>query len=353
MTILITTGGSGGHIYPALTVARSLRERGHKVFFAGVFKQWKNDIEEEGFSLFELPAKGWQSNSLKDFIVSARSMLKSIKFASEILKDSAPERVLGFGGYGSFPIVLMAAVRRIPVVIHEQNVIPGRANRLLSGFARRILVSFPESVRYFPSSKVIETGYPVRPFLGCLDQEEIFKEFGFSKLLTIAVVGGSQGSRSLNHIVLQAMALLKDLFDFQVIHLTGKTDEDIIRMGYQRLGIRHQVFPFLKMMEKVYLIADVIISRAGAGALHEIAHFNIPAVIVPYPYAGGHQKYNAAAFLKNGRGIMIEEKNLSPKRLCAEINQLGRKTLPAGTGENTPKRNPVDEIIKALIEDTK
>lgn len=338
MDILIGTGASGGHIYPALAAARVLRARGHHVVFAGVFRQWTDLMLKEGFECVELPLKKWDIKSIKSVPVSFGCMLQSLVCAARLVAQRRPDRIVGFGGYGSVPVVLAGYLRRVPVFIHEQNASAGRANRFLGRLARGIMVSFPGSARVFPKAKVAVTGYPLRQFSQALPREACLNKFGMQAgVVTVAVCGGSQGSRTLNQIAVQTAGLLRAKTEVQILHITGKQDEEIVRMGYERLGIRHQVFPFFHEMEKIYRSADVMIARAGAGLIHEILYFGIPAVIVPYPYAGAHQKWNAAAFVREGRGLMIEEKYLTAQRLCGEIMNLlnhqgGEAACPPGEG---------------------
>lgn len=326
MKIFIATGASGGHIYPALTVADVLRSKGHQIIFVGVFRQWQELIRREKFDFVELPIKAWNTKSLKSTLISLGYVLQSTQYVSRLIAQHHPDRILGFGGYGSFPVVFTGWLRHVPAFIHEQNVVAGRANKCLGWLAHSIMVSFPETTRYFSRKKVLMTGYPLRKFNNSFFQEDSLKEFGLSSgILTIAVCGGSQGSRALNHAMVQACALLKDQVEIQVLHIAGECDCEIVSMGYARLGIRHKVFSFFHEMEKIYCAADVIVARAGAGLIHEIDHFGIPAVIVPYPYAGAHQKHNAIAYVKKGRGMMIEEKHLTAERLCGEILNLAKQ----------------------------
>jgi len=351
MRVVIATGGSGGHVFPALTVGRALRTAGHRVVFAGAFQEWQGLVRDSAFDCVEFPAKGFKAGTLTGTLVSAGLMIKSFGMAFRFLKTERPDVILGFGGYGSFPVVLAAAVRGIPSVIHEQNVVPGRANRWLGLLATKVALSFDQGRRFFSKNKAVVTGYPVREFPTGCSREESRKEFGLEpQRWTIAVVGGSQGSRTLNTVMVQAAGLLKGKMDFQILHIAGSSESELVRLGYEGLGLTHRVFSFYQDIHKFYLAADLVVSRAGAGAIHELLYFGLPAVIVPYPYAGAHQKQNAAAFTQTGQGILIEEGKLSAQRLSAELLQLSRAAKPAATGDENNRREAVEKIIRLLEE---
>jgi len=322
MKIVIATGASGGHIFPALCVARELRDQGHEVYFSGVFRGWRRLVEGEGFQIEELPARTTDVKSLKEALVSAGSMLKSFTVAWKILSRIKPDRVIGFGGYASFPVVAVASQRRIFTAVHEQNVIPGRANTVLGWIVQKICISFPRSRRCFSSHKVVETGYPLREFLTAEPLQECRRILGLDPdRVTIAVCGGSQGSRALNSAMISAAKDFCRHPDLQILHLTGEADQELVAMAYRRLGIHAKVLTFLAQMELFYGAADLVLARAGAGVVHEIARARIPAILIPYPFAGGHQKQNAMAFFQaGGRGILLEERFLKGNRLSIEID---------------------------------
>lgn len=334
MKIIVATGASGGHVFPALSVARQLRAQGHEVLFVGAFRQWGKFIRDQNFPLKEFSAQGMGLKSLKYALVSTGCMLKSCIIVFKIIRDYRPERILGFGGYASFPVVLMGCFQGIVTAIHEQNVVPGRANKILGRFVKKIFVSFKQSCRYFPKQKTVVSGYPLRVFQQSLSKGACRQEFGLvPERLTIAVCGGSQGSRTLNQAMVKAVELLKSEIDFQVVHITGEEDQQIVSMAYAHQGITFKVVPFFEVIEKIYQAADIIVARAGAGSIHEIACFRLPAIIVPYPYAGDHQKYNARVLAGEGLGVVIEEKSLTADRLSQEILCLLRRVTPLQSDE--------------------
>lgn len=354
MTIVIATGASGGHIFPALCVGRELSAQGHRVYFAGVFGRWRGLIDDAGFSVMELPARSTDVKSLKEALVSAGSMLKSFAVAWQILNRVKPDRVIGFGGYAGFSIVGAAILKRIFTAVHEQNVIPGRANRVLGWGVRKICISFSRSRRWFPAGKVVETGYPLRVFSAAGSPRDCRRHFNLDPdRITIAVCGGSQGSRALNFAMIGAVKDICRSQDIQVLHLTGEADQELVAAAYRRQGIRAEVLAFLDSMELFYGAADLVVARAGAGAVHEIARCRVPAVLIPYPFAGAHQKQNARAFFQEGgQGVLLEERFLKGNRLSQEIQAVLAQEVAVVTEEQNSLVRPdaARKIAEVVIE---
>lgn len=323
MRIVIATGGSGGHIFPALCVARQLRADHHDVFCLVAGGRILEKIKERGFPLQVLPAKGFSLRSLPLFFQSVLAMVQSLLSSFQFLKKYRPDVVVGFGGYGAFSVVLAAFVLRQPTMIHEQNVVPGRANRVLSKMVDKIAVSFQETRGYFNSKKTVLTGCPCHNHMPAISREEILSRWALSPgKTTLLVLGGSQGSRRLNEEFLRTAQALKGTLDFQVIHIAGKSDYASVKKGYRQVDISCCVFDFLEEIEQVYKVADVAISRAGALSVFELAAFQLPAVLIPYPFAGGHQRENARILAQRQTARIIEENELTADKLKREILSL-------------------------------
>ncbi|MFA5059928.1 MAG: undecaprenyldiphospho-muramoylpentapeptide beta-N-acetylglucosaminyltransferase [Candidatus Omnitrophota bacterium] len=323
MKIIIATGGSGGHVFPALSVAIELRSRGHEIVFLGTPGLAAEKIEKNNFRFVGLCAKGIAYRSLASFFVSINCMLTATGQALRFLKEFKPDVVAGFGGYGAFPTVAAAFLLRCPTLIHEQNVVPGKANYLLSKFSKRVAVSFAESRRYFNQKKVVLTGCPCRKKPNELPREEILRKFNLSPdKPIILIVGGSQGSRRINKDFFEAAILLKESLDFQIIHISGKKDYEDLKASYERSGMHFCLFDFLDEIDLAYMASDLVICRAGAMTINEVALFRLPAVLIPYPFAGGHQKENAKVLCRAQIAQMIEEHELTPERLRAVILEL-------------------------------
>lgn len=327
MNITIATGGSGGHIIPALKVARELQKRNCAVRFAGALNIWKERVTRSGFSFDELELRGID---LARPIRSARALWlfsKGTFAAGSLLKRYKTDVVVGFGGYGAFPVVLAAVFSGHPTLIHEQNVLPGKANAVLSRLVSRIAVSFPQSRRYFPAAKVVLTGCPSHtPGVG-IGRAEFFKEFGLQEgKKTVLILGGSQGSRWLNEVSARAVLELKSRVPLQVIHLCGQDDYPALKEQYARLGIPFAVFAFFEAMERVYRAADLVIGRAGAVSVTELIRFHKLSVLIPYPHAGGHQTKNAEVLARAGVGEFIEQKNFTAAWLAASLERMLAQT---------------------------
>jgi len=332
MKIVIATGGSGGHIFPAILTAEELRKRGNEIIFVGTFGVWKDTVAKYGFLMEELPARGLSGNSIVYCFVFLHAMFKSIIQSFRLFNRLKPDAVLGFGGYGAFPFVFVSAFLRVPAVIHEQNVYPGRANKLLSRMVKRIAVSFTRSRDFFSSGKTVVTGCPCRVKTEGVSKEELLKKFGLdNKKFTILVLGGSQGSHRINSEFIRCIPELKKDLDFQVIHVSGDKDYERLNNEYKQMDIKFYLTAFLDAIEEAYGICDLALSRAGAVTVHELAAFCIPCILVPYPYAGGHQRLNADSLAEIGLADILEEKELSAERLKEAIFVKAREGFERST----------------------
>jgi len=235
---------------------------------------------------------------------------------------------VGFGSIVSIPVVLSAWLLRIKTVIHEQNVIPGRANKLLAPFVDSIAVSFDESRKYFRrfSGKLIVSGNPLRPGLRKRDKESALDYFGFtSEKLTLLVTGGSQGSFSINRLFLDALSRFDNLSDIQVIHISGAKELQDVSDFYKHKEITAKVYGFLREMDFAYSASDLVVSRAGATTISEIIFFALPALLIPYPYAAKHQSANASVLGRTGGACVVEEDMLTEEALYQRLLEMVRQ----------------------------
>lgn len=325
MKILIATGASGGHVFPALSVAEELRSAGQDIMFVATEGAMAERIRQRGFPLRTVSAKGVSFATMLSSCRSIGWMIIAIGQSISLLRVFRPDYVVGFGGYGAFPVVLMAVVFRYPTLIHEQNVLPGRANRILSTFVRRIAVTFEESREYFPSLKTVLTGYPQHLAVPKASKKDLLKKFNLSAdSFTILILGGSQGSQRINRAFLETIPLLKKELNFQVIHIIGERDDEQIKSEYRNAGICCCLFRFLDTMADAYHVSDVVIARSGAGVVSEIAMFGLPAILIPYPHAGGHQRENAKILSDGGAAVLIDERGLLAQKLKDEILKISK-----------------------------
>ena len=323
MKILIAAGGSGGHIFPAIALAKTLRESDKRIDirFVGSDKALDRRIfEKEGFSFSLLSANKFP------YRASFKLVPFFIKFKIDLIRaffmalSYRPDVVVGFGGYVSCPAAIAASLLRIPVIVHEQNALPGRANKLLFRFARKIAVTFNEtcSPKFLgpAAARCVFTGNPLRSEVLREDRPGGIKRFGLDGAkFTILVIGGSQGAHFVNEAFLGAMAGLDINIrrGLQIIHLTGIKDYEWAVKAYSLIdGLESRVYSFIDRIEEAYSAADLVITRAGSSAIFEVAYFAKPMVLVPYPNAAAHQAENARIFGERGAAVVIEEKTLSP-----------------------------------------
>ena len=330
MRVLIACGGSGGHIFPAMALAQSLKtkDKAVDIMLVGSNKALdKRIFEKEGFNYSLLSA-----NKLP-YRPSLSTLIFFVKFLFDILRSFVilikfkPNTVVGFGGYVAAPVIFTAYILRIPRIIHEQNVVPGRANTALFRFADRIAVSFEETKKYLGpfSYKAVFTGNPIRAALLKDDKAGNMKKIGLDPgKFTILVIGGSQGAHNLNKTFLKALSQIDSAMrsSLQVIHITGTTDYGWASEEYKNLALENRVYSFMDSIEEAYSVSDLVVTRSGASAIFEIAYFGKPMILIPYPFAMSHQVENARVFSGKGAAIQIDEKDLSPDLVRDRIMSL-------------------------------
>jgi UDP-N-acetylglucosamine--N-acetylmuramyl-(pentapeptide) pyrophosphoryl-undecaprenol N-acetylglucosamine transferase len=281
------------------------------------------------------------------------ALWRSLFEAGELIGRLKPALVVGFGGYPTVPLVLAARLRGVPTLIHEQNATLGLANRVLACVAQRTAVAFEApAIRGF-----FQAGMPIRPDLRKVPREEVYKILGLDPAKkTLAVIGGSQGARALNDAVGGLVRESVPGPSWQFLHLSGEADFDAVRTLYLGTGISHRVFSFYEDMSIIYSCADVVLSRAGAVTLHELAFFGKCAILVPYPGAHGHQLANARVLADRGAAFLVEQKDLTAGRLRellaglesdpARIRETGERC--AGALRTDGARTLVDESLRLL-----
>ena len=308
--IVIMAGGTGGHIFPALAVALHLREQGWQVSWIGTEKGLEHRIvPENGIELDLLSVNGLRAKGLLAKLKAPVMLLLAAFQAMKILRKRQADVVLGMGGFVAGPGGLMAKLLGIPLVIHEQNRIPGTTNRYLAKFTTLILEAFPHS---FPAKvKAICTGNPLRKQFNDLESPSKHKP------LRLLVVGGSLGAQILNEVVPKAVAQCDNI---EIKHQTGKTLFDEVTKSYQQLNVNAQVMAFIEDMVAAYQWADLVVCRAGAMTISELAAMGLPAVLIPYPYAiDDHQTANAQYLVEANAAVMIAQQDLTVETLLESI----------------------------------
>jgi len=326
MKVIIACGGTGGHLFPGLAVAQKLRTRGHEVMLLISEKQIDTQASQghPEFRFEKLPSVGMPSPLSPAFIRFLRRMWESLSRCSDLYKRFEPSVILGMGGFTSTAPIVAGAMRKIPTLIHESNVIPGRANRFNARFASRLLLGFEQASEAFPGKNISVTGTPIRETLGSpMPREEALSAFKLDPARkTLLVMGGSQGATGVNQLLFKAVPLLRDS-NLQIIHLTGERDDRLAAANYLREGIPAYVAAFHSKMEEAYSAADLIVSRAGASSLSEICTFELPPILIPYPYAtDNHQEANAKVVIDANAGIMLLESEAVGDKLAKIITGL-------------------------------
>ncbi len=324
---MISGGGTGGHIYPAVSIAQSLKELlpNVEILFVGAKgKMEMKKVPDAGFEIVGLWISGLQRKLTVQNLMFPFKVISSVMKSFGLIRSFKPDAVIGVGGYASGPLLYAATKKKIPTLIQEQNSYAGLTNKLLAKKVDKICVAHGGMEKYFPKEKLVVTGNPVRKTI-LLDEEELndaYDFFNFSKdKKTILIVGGSLGARTLNEcLVANYEALEKS--DFQVIWQTGGFyyDEMLERVGEEAENIR--MFDFLQEMNYAYAVADVVISRAGALSIAELMLTGKPSVLVPSPnVAEDHQTINAKALIERDAAVMVKDKEVVSK-LMKEVYAL-------------------------------
>lgn len=335
MRIAFTGGGTGGHFYPLIAVAEEVRTQAQEqniidleLYYFGPTPYDEGLLYQNDITFYKVPAgKVRRYFSLMN-IVDVFKTLWGIVVAIGRVFRIYPDVVFAKGGYASVPVLWACRLLFIPVVIHESDAIPGRANKWAGKFAKRVGVSFPEAIEYFPADKTAHTGQPVRKQIQEPLSEGSHSFFGISSdIPTILISGGSQGAEAINNIVIDALPALVSRYN--VIHQAGERNAESVRISsdfilqHSEHKDRYKLYSFLdtEATRRSAGIADIVISRAGS-YLFEISTWGIPSILVPIAHSGGHQKQNAFLYSRSGACTVIGENNLTENILIAEINRI-------------------------------
>lgn len=345
--ILIGGGGTGGHVFPAIAIGNAIKKANPAadlLFVGALGKIEMEKVPEAGYKIIGLPVAGFQRKlSIRNFTFFFK-LLASMYKSGKIIRNFRPDLAIGVGGYASGPILKAAASRGIPVYIQEQNSFAGMTNRLLARKARKIFVAYEGMEKYFPAGKIVLSGNPVRSDIpGCNSRkEEANIYFNLKEYVkTILVIGGSLGAGTINRSILSGLSKLKD---FQLLWQTGKTEHDQIKealTGKDQGNIR--LLPFIRKMDLAFASADIIISRAGAGTISELAIVGKPVILVPSPnVAEDHQTKNAMSLVSKDAAIHIPDSTAEENLVDTCLSLL-----------NDPERMQTlsDNIIKLAIPD--
>jgi UDP-N-acetylglucosamine--N-acetylmuramyl-(pentapeptide) pyrophosphoryl-undecaprenol N-acetylglucosamine transferase len=350
MRCLIAGGGTGGHLFPGVALAEELRARdpGATIRFVGT----KRGIEARvlpdlGWDLATIEVSGLKTVGVAGAIRGLFRLPRALWQARRIVKEFAPDAVIGVGGYASGPVVLMARLRGIPTAICEQNSIPGLTNKILGRIARVVFLSFEESKRFFKPKKIKLSGNPVRrELVGKLLAGDAAPADGKTHVL---VCGGSQGAVAVNELAAAALAALAKTHAIAIVHQTGEKDLEPTRARYAAAGVAAECHAFIKDMASAYGRADLIIGRAGATTVAELAIAGKPAVFIPYPHAAdNHQEINAREMADAGAALMFRQSELTADVLAAALVPLlasERRAVMARAMKALAKPGAAAEVI--------
>ena len=327
-TIMIMAGGTGGHIFPALSVAEALQARGWNVVWLGSRAGMEAQlVAPRGYTMAWISMSGVRGKGLLRMVVLPMQLLLAFWQSARAIFTHRPDVVLGMGGYVSFPGGMMASLFNRPLAVHEQNSIAGLANRVLAKVADRVLAGFPGVLG--TTTAVIWTGNPVRSEIAQL-VEPVERYGRRSGPLRLTVVGGSLGAQALNATVPQALALLPEADRPLVTHQSGTNHLAAAEASYRSARVKVTLVPFIADMAAQYAESDLIICRAGASTIAELAAAGIASVLVPYPHAvDDHQTHNARFLSERGAAVLVPQHEFTPSRLAEMLRAFTRDTLLA------------------------
>lgn len=335
MRVMIAGGGTGGHIYPALTIAKTIKKLAEPCdfLFVGTQEGLEADIiPKEGFAFATIEISGFERRiSLKNLITVFKTA-GSLITSRSLIQNFNPDIIIGTGGYVCGPVLLAGSLMGIPTLIQEQNVIPGITNKILARFVKKIAVGYGEAKKYFGAAenKVVITGNPIRSEVLQVSREEGLAALGLDAgKITVLVSGGSRGARSINEAMLEAYPDFIDRNDVQILHVTGQNEYNNIVGKMDKYGISHGIAgnviikPYLYNMPLALAAADIAIFRAGAIGLAELTAKGIPSVLIPYPYAAeNHQEFNARVLEEKGAAVVIRDAELTGGKLSVILQDL-------------------------------
>jgi len=320
-TVMVMAGGTGGHVFPALAVAEVLRERGAEVFWLGTREGFEaRAVPELGYPMEWIPVRGLRGAGITRWLLAPVTLLRSALRVWEVVRRRRPSVALGMGGFVTGPGGVVSRLLGVPLVIHEQNAIPGLTNRWLARLANRVLQAFPDS---FPARRGARScGNPVRAEIARLAPPE--QRFpAREEPRHLLVVGGSQGAQALNQVLPQALSLLPAELRPRVRHQAGKGKVELTRRDYAAAGVEAEVSEFVRDMAAAYAWADLVVCRAGALTVSELEAAGVGAVLVPYPHAvDDHQARNAEQLVRARAAVMLRQSALTAEVLGGELRSL-------------------------------
>jgi UDP-N-acetylglucosamine--N-acetylmuramyl-(pentapeptide) pyrophosphoryl-undecaprenol N-acetylglucosamine transferase len=319
-SFVMTGGGTGGHVFPALAVARVLRERGHKLLFIGTQAGMEARlVPEAGFEIEFVRSGALKRVGMRRRLQTVWQLPLGAAAAARLLRSFGAQAVFSTGGFVAGPVMFAAVLRRTPLIVMEPNAIPGFANRRVARRVYRALTGFEATRRWFPPGRSELTGLPVRP-----EFFEVQSKNGVP--FTVLITGGSRGARTLNRASRESWPLFRQNgAAVRIVHQSGVLEHEELAREFAKSGLEGEVVPFIRDMPQAFAQADLVVSRAGAGAVNEIAAAGMPAIFVPLPFAADdHQRRNAQAFVEAGAARLTPDAEMNGERIFREIEDLRR-----------------------------
>jgi UDP-N-acetylglucosamine--N-acetylmuramyl-(pentapeptide) pyrophosphoryl-undecaprenol N-acetylglucosamine transferase len=324
MKALIMAGGTGGHVFPALAIAQRLQADGWEIHWLGSEGGMEVElVTRNRLPISTLPVSGLRGKGVAGLLAAPWKLLRSLRGALAVIAREKPQVVIGFGGFASGPGGVAARLRGIPLIVHEQNAIPGLTNKLLARIATRTLAAFPQATEKLPGAQVV--GNPVREAIRAV-AEPAQRYAGRQGALNLLVVGGSLGAQALNTQVPAALALVLEKTALNIRHQAGRSGVDAARAAYAAASVTAEVSAFIDDMAAAYAWADLVVCRAGALTVSELAAVGVPAIFIPFPHAvDDHQTFNAGYLVGTGAARLLPQGELTAARLAAEINAIATR----------------------------
>ncbi|MDT2660820.1 undecaprenyldiphospho-muramoylpentapeptide beta-N-acetylglucosaminyltransferase [Enterococcus hulanensis] len=328
MRILVTGGGTGGHIYPALAFIRYVQkiQPDSEFLYVGTHRGLENKIvPETGISFKTIKIQGFKRKLSFENIKTVQLFIESIKRSKEILREFKPDVVIGTGGYVSGSVVYAAARMKIPTIVHEQNSVPGITNKFLSRFADKVGICFPDAAQYFPESKTVLVGNPRAQEVVTSGKSEVLEQYGLlPDIPTVLIFGGSQGALKINQAVIQALPQFSQK-EYQVLYASGDRyyNEISEKFDVEKISRNLSLQPYIKNMTDVMANVDLLIARAGATSIAEFTALGLPGILIPSPYVtNDHQTKNAQSLVNAGAVKMIADADLTGDKLVEAVDEI-------------------------------
>lgn len=355
MKVLISGGGTGGHIFPAVSIANALREKypDCEILFVGAESRMEMErVPAAGYNIVGLPIRGFDRKHILKNVSVLIDLFKSMRKAKKIIKDFQPDVAVGVGGYASGAAMKVAARMGVPVLLQEQNGFAGVTNKLLKNDAKKICVAYEGMEKFFPAEKIVLTGNPVRQNLAGGDKTEALKEFGFSAdKKVLLIIGGSLGARTINNSVIAHLSEITES-GVQVLWQTGKGYIEAARKAAEPfMSERLVVTDFVGRMDLAYAMADLVISRAGASSISELCLLGKPSILVPSPnVAEDHQTHNAMALVNKDAAVLVKDVDADKDLISTALNLINDEAKLNELSNNTKKLAQFDSANRIADE---